>query len=124
LAAAAGLLFAEWDITLILAHMPADVAKFVAGWKTISPRSKRVRFLRWPSRYAAVSFSGIAPALLTSRTNLSETLKESGVVDLRPAARVICLRNALVVAEISLSPRPSGGCRFAGEKLYGPAQRE
>ncbi|MBV8515679.1 MAG: ABC transporter permease, partial [Acidobacteria bacterium] len=30
-----GLFFAQWNIDMILAHMPADVAKFVAGWKTI-----------------------------------------------------------------------------------------
>src|ERR1700736_6964219 len=32
---ALGLFFAQWDIELILAHMPPDVAKYVAGWKTI-----------------------------------------------------------------------------------------
>ena len=45
---------------------------------------------------------GIAPALLTSRTNLSETLKESGRGSSASRARH-GLRNALVVAEISLS---------------------
>src|SRR5260370_29953216 len=33
--AALGLFFAQWDIQMILAHMPPDVARFVAGWKTI-----------------------------------------------------------------------------------------
>src|SRR5712664_2456151 len=33
--AAVGLFLAQWDIQMILAHMPADVARFVAGWKTI-----------------------------------------------------------------------------------------
>jgi putative ABC transport system permease protein len=46
--------------------------------------------------------SGIAPALLTSRTNVSETLKESGRGASSGRARHR-LRNTLVVAEISLS---------------------
>jgi len=34
--AALGLLIAQWALSVILSHMPADVSKFVAGWKTIS----------------------------------------------------------------------------------------
>src|SRR5256886_8447394 len=34
--AALGLLFGEWGVAMILSHMPPDVAKYVAGWKTIS----------------------------------------------------------------------------------------
>ncbi len=101
LGCAAGLLFAEWDITLILAHMPADVAKFVAGWKTISLDLNAFVFTLAIALCSGI-LSGIAPALLTSRTNLSETLKESGRGSSAGRARHR-LRNALVVAEISLS---------------------
>jgi putative ABC transport system permease protein len=101
LGSAAGLLFAQWDITLILAHMPADVAKYVAGWKTISLDSNAFLFTLGIALFSGI-LSGIAPALLTSRTNVSETLKESGRGSSAGRARHR-LRNTLVVAEISLS---------------------
>src|SRR5712664_2211463 len=101
LGSAAGLLFAQWDITLILAHMPADVAKFVAGWKTISLDTNAFLFTLAIALFSGI-LAGIAPALLTSRTNVSETLKESGRGSSAGRARHR-LRNALVVAEISLS---------------------
>jgi putative ABC transport system permease protein len=101
LGSVAGLLFAQWDITLILAHMPADVAKFVAGWKTISLDANAFLFTLAIALFSGI-ISGIAPALLTSRTNVGETLKESGRGSSAGRARHR-LRNALVVAEISLS---------------------
>ncbi len=101
LGSAAGLFFAQWSITLILAHMPADVAKFVAGWKTISLDANAFLFTLAIALFSGI-LAGIAPALLTSRTNVSETLKESGRGSSAGRARHR-LRNALVVAEISLS---------------------
>jgi putative ABC transport system permease protein len=101
LGSVAGLLIAQWDLVLILAHMPADVAKYVAGWKTISLDSNAFLFTLGIALFSGI-LSGIAPALLTSRTNVSETLKESGRGSSAGRARHR-LRNALVVAEISLS---------------------
>jgi len=97
----AGLLIAQWDLVLILANMPADVAKFVAGWKTISLDSNAFLFTLAIALFSGI-LSGIAPALLTSRANVGETLKESGRGSSAGRARHR-LRNALVVAEISLS---------------------
>ncbi len=101
LGSVAGLLIAQWDLVLILAHMPADVAKYVAGWKTISLDTNAFLFTLGIALFSGI-LSGIAPALLTSRTNVSETLKESGRGSSAGRARHR-LRNALVVAEISLS---------------------
>jgi putative ABC transport system permease protein len=101
LGSAAGLVFAQWDITLILAHMPPEVAKFVAGWKTITLDSGAFLFTLAIAVFSGI-LSGIAPALLTSRTNVSERLKESGRGSSAGRARHR-LRNGLVVAEISLS---------------------
>ena len=101
LGSAAGLLFAQWDIALILGHMPADVAKYVAGWKTISLDANAFLFTLGIALFSGI-LSGIAPALLTSHTNVSEALKESGRGSSAGRARHR-LRNALVVAEISLS---------------------
>jgi putative ABC transport system permease protein len=101
LGSVAGLLIAQWDLVLILAHMPADVAKYVAGWKTISLDLGAFLFTLAIALFSGI-LSGIAPALLTSRANVSETLKESGRGSSAGRARHR-LRNALVVAEISLS---------------------
>src|SRR5258708_324027 len=101
LGSVAGLLIAQWDLVLILAHMPADVAKYVAGWKTISLDPNAFLFTLAIALFSGI-LSGIAPALLTSRTNVSETLKESGRGTSARHARPR-LRHALVVAEISLS---------------------
>src|ERR1700730_10494928 len=101
LGSAAGLLFAQWSIVVILAHMPADVAKYVASWKTISLDAGAFLFTLAIALISGI-LAGIAPALLTSRTNVSETLKESGRGSSAGRARHR-LRNALVVAEISLS---------------------
>lgn len=101
LGSAAGLLFAQWDITLILSHMPADVAKFVGGWKTISLDANAFLFTLAIALSSGI-LAGIAPALLTSRTNVSDSLKESGRGASAGRARHH-LRNVLVVAEISLS---------------------
>src|SRR5260370_9233109 len=95
-----GLFIAQWALSLILSHMPADVAKFVAGWKTISLDANAFLFTL-AIAVASGIISGIAPSLLTSRTSVSESLKESGrgSVSRTPGP----LRGALVVAETSLA---------------------
>ncbi|HEY4817694.1 MAG TPA: ABC transporter permease, partial [Candidatus Acidoferrum sp.] len=98
--AALGLLFAQWALSLILSHMPVDVAKFVAGWKTISLDTNAFLFTLTIAVASGI-VSGIAPSLLTSRTSVSESLKESGRGSVSRARGR--LRGALVVAEISLA---------------------
>jgi putative ABC transport system permease protein len=98
--AAVGLLIAQWALALILSHMPADVAKFVAGWKTIRLDANAFLFTLAVA-VASGLISGIAPSLLTSRTNVSESLRESGRSSVSRARGR--LRGALVVAEISLA---------------------
>ncbi len=98
--AALGLLIAQWALSLILSHMPADVAKFVSGWKTIRLDSNAFLFTL-AIAIASGLISGIAPSLLTSRTNVSESLKESGRSSVSRARGR--LRGAVVVAEISLA---------------------
>jgi putative ABC transport system permease protein len=99
--AALGLVLAQWDIQMILAHMPADVAKFVAGWKTIGLDSNAFLFTLAVAVVSGV-ISGIAPSLLSSRANVSETLKEGGRGASVGRARHR-LRGALVVSEVALA---------------------
>jgi putative ABC transport system permease protein len=96
-----GLLFAQWQIQLILSYMPPDVAKFVAGWKTISMDGNAFLFTLAIVVVSGV-LSGIAPSLLASRANLVEAVKEGGRGSTGGRARGR-LRAALVVAEISLT---------------------
>jgi putative ABC transport system permease protein len=99
--AVVGLFLAQWNIQMILAHMPPDVAKFVAGWKTIRLDSGAFLFALGVSVVSGV-LSGIAPSLLTSRTNVTDTLKEGGRGSTVGGGRHR-LRGALVVAEVSLA---------------------
>ena len=96
-----GLFLAHWQLTLMLQHMPPDVAKFIAGWDTIRLDVGAFCFTL-AIAVASGLLSGVAPALLVSRTNVSETLKESGRGSSTGRARHR-LRSALVVAEVALS---------------------
>ena len=99
--AAVGLLMAQWEIQMILSHMPPDVAKFIAGWKTIRLDSNAFLFTLIIV-VACGMLSGIAPSLFASRANLADSLKETGRGSTSSRARGR-LRGALVVAEISLA---------------------
>jgi putative ABC transport system permease protein len=96
-----GLFLAQWDIDMILSHMPPDVAKFVAGWKTIRLDSNAFLFALLVSVASGI-LSGIAPSLLSSRTNVSATLKEGGRGSTLSRGRHR-MRAALVIAEVSLA---------------------
>ena len=99
--AAVGLLIAQWAIRMILSHMPPDVAKFIAGWKTIRLDSNAFLFTLIVVVVCGM-LSGMAPSLCASRSNLADSLKESGRGSTSSRARGR-LRGALVVAEISLA---------------------
>jgi putative ABC transport system permease protein len=99
--AALGLFLAQWDIQMILAHMPPDVARFVAGWKTIRLDANAFLFALTIAVLSGV-ISGIAPSLLGSRANIAETLKEGGRGSSVSRTRHR-LRGALVVAEVALA---------------------
>jgi putative ABC transport system permease protein len=99
--AALGLFMAQWDIQMILAHMPPDVARFIAGWKTIGLDRNAFLFTLAIAVFSGV-ISGIAPSLLSSRSNVAETLKEGGRSSAVSRTRHR-LRGALVVAEVALA---------------------
>ena len=99
--AAVGLFLAQLDIQMILAHMPPDVARFVAGWKTIRLDGNAFLFALGIAVVSGV-ISGIAPSLLGSRANIAETLKEGGRGSSISRTRHR-LRGALVVSEVFLA---------------------
>src|ERR1700719_2394796 len=65
-----GLFFAQWNIDMILAHMPPDVAKYVAGWNTIRLDANALLFAVGISVASGI-LSGIAPSLISSQTNVA-----------------------------------------------------
>lgn len=99
--AAFGLVIAQWWVYLIVSHMPPEVARFIAGWYTISLDANAFLFTLATAVVSGV-VSGIAPSWLHSQTNISETLKESGRGASSGRARHR-LRSVLVVAEIALA---------------------
>jgi putative ABC transport system permease protein len=99
--AAAGLFLASWELRVILRNMPADVAKFIAGWTTIHLDTGAFLFTL-AIAVASGALSGIFPSLLSSRMAPGEALKETGRGSSAGARRHF-LRNSLVVAEISMA---------------------
>ena len=99
--AVVGIFLAQWILSVILSHMPPDIARYIAGWKTIRLDFGAFLFT-FAVALASGLLSGIAPSLMSSRTNISETLKESGRGASSGRARHR-LRSVLVVAEVSLS---------------------
>ena len=88
-------------VAFVLLIACADVAKFIAGWKTIRLDSNAFLFTLIIVVVCGV-LSGMAPSLFASRSNLADSLKESGRGSTSSRARGR-LRGALVVAEISLA---------------------
>jgi putative ABC transport system permease protein len=95
---ALGVLLSVWGIHLLVAGAPSSI-----------PRVKEVSLDKWVlgftfliSLFTGIVF-GLAPALQVSRTDLNETLKESGRGTAATSPHRAMLRRALVVAEIALS---------------------
>jgi len=99
--AAVSLFLAQWGLKIALTHMPPDIAKFVAGWKSIELDAEAFAFTLAIAVLSGI-LSGIAPAFLSSQTNLSETLKDGGRAMSSGRARHR-LRSTLVVIEVSLA---------------------
>ena len=99
--AAFGLLFARWQLAVMILNMPDDVAKYIAGWSTIHLDAGALTFTLVLAVMSGI-ISGIAPALLSLRANVGETLKESGRGSSTGRVRHR-LRSALVIAEVALS---------------------
>jgi putative ABC transport system permease protein len=101
LGAAAGLLLAKLDLHLAIISMPERVARYVAGWGTIS-LSGRALLLSVVLAVGAGVISGVAPALEALRVNLVDQLKAGGRSS-TGAGRLHRLRNIFAVAQVALS---------------------
>ncbi|HLJ39967.1 MAG TPA: ABC transporter permease [Candidatus Acidoferrales bacterium] len=98
--AAAGLLLAQWAVGLIVAHMPAELSQYVAGWNRIALDWRAVVYTVAIAVVAGI-IAGLAPALGHSQPDLSDALKEGGRGGSGRASHR--LRSVLVVAEVAAS---------------------
>jgi putative ABC transport system permease protein len=99
--AALGLFLAAWGIDMIRAGMPAEVERYIVGWKQIGLDGRSLIFTLAISVFSGI-LAGLAPALNSSRANLHEALKEGGrsVSSGRSRGR---FRALLVVSEVALA---------------------
>jgi putative ABC transport system permease protein len=96
--AVAGLLFAEWAVGLILAHMPAELSQYIAGWNRIALDWRAVAYTAAVAVLAGI-VAGLAPAFGHSKPDLAEAFKEGGRGGSGRASHR--LRSVLVVAEVA-----------------------
>ncbi len=98
--AAAGLLLAEWAVGLTVSYMPPELSQYVAGWNRIALDWRAVAFTIGIAVVAGI-IAGLAPALGSSRPDISGALKEGGRGGSGRASHR--LRSVLVVAEVAAS---------------------
>jgi putative ABC transport system permease protein len=96
-----GLPLAAVGVKLILANMPADVAKFIPGWETIAVDWRAFSFALSISVLAGI-IAGLAPALQAAGADLNEALKEGGRGGTTGSSRHR-LRSTFVVLQVTLS---------------------
>jgi putative ABC transport system permease protein len=99
--ALASLLFSAWSLDLILSNVPAEMARYIAGWDNIRLDGRAVAFTVTIAVFAGL-FSGFIPALRTAATSTdaNEALKEGGRGS-SPGRGRQRLRTALVIAEMA-----------------------
>ena len=97
---ALGLLFSVWAIDAIARGIPSNFARFINGWENLGIDWRVFGFTLGISVLTGVVF-GLAPALLATRTNLNEALKEGGRTG--AAGGRGRMRAALMIGEVALS---------------------
>jgi putative ABC transport system permease protein len=99
--AALGLLLAYWGVSLIKSGMPAEIERYILGWKEMGIDGRALGFTLLAAVASGV-LAGIAPAWQCSRPNLTDALKEGGRGGTVGKARHL-LRNVLVAVEVALA---------------------
>jgi putative ABC transport system permease protein len=99
--AAVGLLVAYWGISLIRGGMPAEIERYVLGFKDIQLDTRTLLFTL-AAAVASGVLAGLAPAWQSSHPNLTAALREGGRGASTGKARQR-VRNILVASEIALA---------------------
>ena len=98
---ALGALLALWGVRLMRDTLPADLVRFNPGWTRITINGHALLFTMAVSIATAVVV-GLVPALIASRADPQQALKESGRTASGAGGR-FRLRSALVVGEVALA---------------------
>ena len=98
---AGGLLAAQMEMHSSLVAMPARIARYLAGWSTISMNGRALAFSLLLAMVAGF-VSGLVPALAALRLNLVDQLK-SGSRAVAGAGRTRWMRNVFAVSQIALA---------------------
>jgi len=101
LGGALGVLFALWGVRLMRGALPADLVRFNPGWTRITVNGDALVFTLAVSVATALVI-GLIPALIASRADPQQALKEGGRTSSGAGGRQR-LRSVLVVAEVALA---------------------
>jgi putative ABC transport system permease protein len=101
LGGALGMLLALWGVRLMRDSLPADLVRFNPGWTRITINGHALLFTMAVSIATAVVV-GLVPALIASRADPQQALKESGRTISGAGGRAR-LRSFLVVGEVALA---------------------
>ena len=96
-----GLLIAKWGIGMMRGGMPAEIERYILGWKDIQMDARTLLFTLIAAILSGI-LAGLAPAWQCSRPNLTDALKEGGRGGSTGGARHR-LRNILVASEVALA---------------------
>jgi putative ABC transport system permease protein len=96
-----GLVLAKWAVSLVVVHMPPEVAKYIPGWSEIRLDSRAMLFTMIAGVVAGI-VSGLLPAFQGARLDVNETLKEGGRSSSSARGRHF-LRNGLVITQVALA---------------------
>jgi putative ABC transport system permease protein len=100
-AAALGLLVANWGLSMMRAGMPAEVQRYILGWNDIQLDGRTLLFTL-AAAVASGLLAGLSPAWQCSHPNLMGSLKEGGrSASIGKAGQR--LRNILVATEVALA---------------------
>ena len=110
-----GLAFGALCLRLIVAAMPARVARFVAGWSNISLDGRALAFSLLLAGVAGI-VAGLAPALDCLRVSAIDNLK-AGSRGAIGSARTHRLRNFFAIAQIALAVSLVIGATLVGKGL-------
>lgn len=96
-----GLLVAQWGIRLLHYGMPAEVERYVLGFKDLELNGRALLFTL-AAALASGILSGLAPAWQASKPNLTDALREGGRGTSAGRGRQR-VRNILVAVEVALA---------------------
>jgi putative ABC transport system permease protein len=98
---ALGALLSLWGVRLMRESLPAELVRFNPGWTRITVNGPALAFTVVVSLITAVVV-GLIPAVIASRADPQQALKESGRSTTGTGGRQR-IRNALVVGEVALA---------------------